>query len=134
MNKFDTKTEKIKKHLLSGKTITSWEAIHLYEATRLAAIKKYLEKRDNIVIDGEMVYDNGSRYKVYWLKADQTIKEDIKNYLLRGNRITKEVAEQVFGCDHLNVVIKELTQEGISIVETTRHPLCGKPFIEYYIK
>jgi hypothetical protein len=33
-----TKTEQIKKHLLTKKSITSWEAIQLYKATRLSAI------------------------------------------------------------------------------------------------
>jgi hypothetical protein len=33
-----TKSEQVKKHLLSKKSITSWEAISLYKATRLSAI------------------------------------------------------------------------------------------------
>ncbi len=32
------KTLKVLEHLLSGKSITSWEAIKLYKATRLSAI------------------------------------------------------------------------------------------------
>lgn len=33
-----SKLEKVLDHLLSGKSITSWEAIKLYRATRLSAI------------------------------------------------------------------------------------------------
>lgn len=33
-----TKTELVKKHLLKKKNITSWQAIELYGATRLAAM------------------------------------------------------------------------------------------------
>lgn len=33
-----TKTEQVKQHLLDKKSITSWEAINFYGATRLSAI------------------------------------------------------------------------------------------------
>lgn len=33
-----TKTEKVKNHLIEYKKITSWDAIQLYNATRLSAI------------------------------------------------------------------------------------------------
>lgn len=33
-----TKTEKVRNHLIENKSITSWEAIQLYKATRLSAI------------------------------------------------------------------------------------------------
>ena len=33
-----TKTDKVKNHLIENKSITSWEAIQLYRATRLSAI------------------------------------------------------------------------------------------------
>ena len=33
-----TKTERVKNHLIENKSITSWEAIQLYRATRLSAI------------------------------------------------------------------------------------------------
>jgi len=39
-----SKHQKIKEHLESGKTITSWEAIQLYNVTRLAAIIFNLKK------------------------------------------------------------------------------------------
>ena len=33
-----TKTDKVRNHLIENKTITSWDAIQLYKATRLSAI------------------------------------------------------------------------------------------------
>jgi len=39
-----SKQEKIKRHLLKHKSITSWEAIQSYSATRLAAIIFTLRK------------------------------------------------------------------------------------------
>jgi hypothetical protein len=39
-----TKIEQVKKHLLKKKSITSWEAIILYKATRLSAIIHSLRK------------------------------------------------------------------------------------------
>lgn len=38
MEKKISKAEQIKKHLLKKKSITSWDAITLYRATRLSAI------------------------------------------------------------------------------------------------
>lgn len=39
-----SKIEKVKRHLLQNKSITSWEAIQKYSATRLAAIIFLLRK------------------------------------------------------------------------------------------
>jgi hypothetical protein len=41
-----TKTDQIKKHLVSKKHITSWEAIELYKATRLSSIIHNLRNMD----------------------------------------------------------------------------------------
>jgi hypothetical protein len=40
-----TKSEAIKKHILKKKSITSWDAIMLYKATRLSAIIHCLRKK-----------------------------------------------------------------------------------------
>ena len=39
-----TKTQKVKDHLVKKKSITSWQAITLYKATRLSAIIFNLKK------------------------------------------------------------------------------------------
>lgn len=43
-NSFETKVNKVKAHLSSAGSITSWEAISLYRATRLSAIIFSLRK------------------------------------------------------------------------------------------
>lgn len=58
-----SKTTKILEHLKSHKTITSWEAINLYRATRLSAIIFNLKKRYNIQTVMQMdVTENGRLY------------------------------------------------------------------------
>lgn len=134
MSTFETKISKVKAHLKSGKSITSWEAILLYECTRLAAVKKELEKRHGMNIDSMMVYENGTKYAVYTLVSDEGLKNEIRDYLKRGNFITEEVAMQLFDCDHLKVVIRDLRNEGLDIIEESHKPLCGKRFTRYYCK
>ena len=64
-----TKHQKIKEHLESGKSITSWEAIELYNVTRLAAIIFNL-KKDGMKIEskdysGKNSYGEFVRYTKY---------------------------------------------------------------------
>ena len=134
MEKFETKTAKIKQHLLEGKSITSWEAIHLYQCTRLAAVKKYLEERDDIVIESKMIYEDGTKYARYYLTSDPQLKEEIKDFMLRGNKISEESAKELFDCDCLKVVINELREEGVNIVAEWYRPLCGNPYTRYHVK
>jgi hypothetical protein len=59
------------KHLLDGKSITSWEAIEKYGATRLSAIIFNL-KKNGIDVQDEWVeeydrYGNRTRFKRYFL-------------------------------------------------------------------
>lgn len=68
---FETKKGKVKAWLLSGKTITSWEAIHMWECTRLAAVIKDLEDRDGLEIDRVRIYEDGTNYTMYWLKKEE---------------------------------------------------------------
>ena len=134
MGKFETKTQLIKNHLLEGKSITSWEAIALYKCTRLAAVKKYLEQRDNIVIGSKMIYEDGTKYARYWLTVEEDLKETIKDFMLRGNKVTEKSAKEIFDCDNLAVVINQLREEGVNVVGEIVHPLCGKKFTRFYTK
>lgn len=131
---FETKISNVKRHLLEGKTLTSWEAIQLYRATRLSAIIFELKNRHGLNIGSEMIVEDGVHYSKYYLKADPILKGEIKDYLSRGNYLTKEVAEQVFDCKYLNVLIAELKEEGLNIIEENVRPLCGKKFTRYYVK
>lgn len=46
----ESKTQKVLRHLVTLKSITSWEAIKLYKATRLSAIIYNLRKRGYMII------------------------------------------------------------------------------------
>ena len=59
-----TKHQKIKEHLESGKSITSWEAIELYNVTRLAAIIFNL-KKDGHEIETQIIKKNKKRFAQY---------------------------------------------------------------------
>lgn len=60
-----TKTDKVKNHLLEKKTITSWEAIQLYRATRLSAIIYNLRNKYNMqiaTIEKTGIDEDGRKY------------------------------------------------------------------------
>jgi hypothetical protein len=61
-----TKKHKVLEHLHRFKSITSWQAITKYRATRLSAIIFRL-KEEGINIKTEMVYKKGDCYAVYKL-------------------------------------------------------------------
>jgi hypothetical protein len=62
-----TKIAKVAGHLVGRKSITSWKAIELYQATRLADIIFTL-KRQGWDISTTMRYEpNGTKYAVYRL-------------------------------------------------------------------
>lgn len=131
----ETKIGKVRAYLEDGNTITSWDAIKMFGYTRLAAGKKYLEDKYGLSIASKMVYeDDGVKYAKYWLTADPATKIAIKNYLLRGNRITEERAKEHFDCDCIKVVINELREEGLNISEERVRPLCGTSYTIWYKK
>lgn len=61
---FETKTQAVLKHLQENKSITSWEAINLFKATRLSAIIFRLRERGHSITT-EMIYENRSNYAIY---------------------------------------------------------------------
>lgn len=61
-----TKIEKVAHHLLTKKKITSWEAIHLYRATRLADIIFTL-RGEGWLIKTIMLQNDKTRYAEYIL-------------------------------------------------------------------
>jgi hypothetical protein len=131
----NTKIGKVRAFLEEGNTITSWDAIKMFNYTRLADGIHRLINDYGLAIESKMVYeDDGVKYAKYWLTSDPKIKAEIKDFLLRGNRLTEESAKEVFECDHLKVVINELREEGMNILCETVHPLCGKKFNRYYFK
>lgn len=64
----ESKTQKVLEHLKEKGSITSWEAIELFGATRLSAIIFNLRKSYNILSEdmvGEDRYGNPSTYTKY---------------------------------------------------------------------
>lgn len=68
-----SKTQRVIEHLLKRGSITSWDAIKLYGATRLSAIIFNLRDRgyeiDSVYLDGKDRFGNSSRYVNYVLKG-----------------------------------------------------------------
>lgn len=61
-----TKIDSVYLHLKKHKTITSWEAIRLYRATRLADIV-YKLKNQGFEIETVMIQGNKTRFAKYYL-------------------------------------------------------------------
>lgn len=70
---FETKIKSVLNHLQYHKTITSWEAITLYRATRLAAVIFILKERGHL-IETQMVYEDNTRYAVYHYAGQKKIQ------------------------------------------------------------
>ena len=73
MKKKTNKTQEVLKHLQKRGSITSWDAIMKYGATRLSAIIFNLRERgyliDSIYMDGKDKYGNTSHYVKYVYKG-----------------------------------------------------------------
>jgi len=67
-NSFETKIKKVSNHLIKEKKITSWEAITLYKATRLAAIIFDLKKL-GYIIETKMEQNGDSHFARYHFKG-----------------------------------------------------------------
>lgn len=61
----ESKVKKVLKHLLTHGSITSWEAIKLYKATRLSAIIFELKKNKRCKIESIKITDKKG---VNWVK------------------------------------------------------------------
>lgn len=61
------KTKAVLEWLESGKTITSWEAIQMFRATRLSGIIFNLKSYGYNIQSIEEKNDEGIRYSKYWL-------------------------------------------------------------------
>ena len=64
-----TQTQIVKDHLLSGKTISTWQAYKLYHITCLAQCIHRLI-RTGLPIASQMVVREDKRFKEYWIDAD----------------------------------------------------------------
>lgn len=69
--KFDSQRKKIANYLLSGKAITSWEAIQMFHCTRLSAVIYVLKNDYNMNIESERIFEEGTNYSRYWIKKEE---------------------------------------------------------------
>ena len=130
----DTKIGKVRAYLEDGNTLTSWRAIELFHCTRLSAVIYVLRNDYGMAIADKRIYEEDTNYSKYWLTADPATKNAIKDYLLRGNGITEEIAKEHFDCNCVKVIINELREEGLNIAEERVRPICGTSYIVWYIK
>jgi hypothetical protein len=65
MSKFENKTQSVKNHLILNGSITSWEAINMYKATRLSAIIYNLRDIGMNITSIPMKDDKGTRWAKY---------------------------------------------------------------------
>lgn len=132
--KIETQRAKVAKYLKEGNTITARDAYRLCGTMRLSAIIHHLRYDRDMPIADERIYEKNTNYSKYWLTVDPALKNEMKEYMMRGNYMTTEVAKQVFECDYLYVVLNELKEEGLKIVGKRRKPLCGKEFTIWTIE
>lgn len=130
----ETKIGKVRAFLEDGNSITSWQAIELFHCTRLSAVIYALRNDYGMAIADKRIYEEDTNYSKYWLTADPSTKNAIKDYLLNGKRITEEIAKEHFDCDCIKVIINELREEGLNIVSAKRMPLCGNSYTVWYTK
>lgn len=64
-----TQNDKVKEHMLAGRTINTWQAYKLYTITCLAQ-RIYDLKKAGIPVVSKMVARNGKRFSVYWIEAE----------------------------------------------------------------
>ena len=130
----DTKIGKVRAFLEDGNTITSWQCIEMFKYTRLADAIYRLINDYGLPIESKMFYeDDGVRYAKYWLTISDDSLREIKDYLLRGNKITESRSKDVFGIDNFAILLNCLREDGIELRSKMVRPLCGKPYIEYYL-
>ena len=73
-----TQIDIVRAHLMTGATITTWDAYRLYRITCLAQRIHELRK-SGLVIQSEMVTHNEKRFSVYWLDEQTLLESDLSN-------------------------------------------------------
>ena len=73
-----TQIEIVRAHLMTGATITTWDAYRLYQITCLAQ-RIYNLRDTGLLIQSEMVKHNDKRFSVYWLDEQTLLGSEISN-------------------------------------------------------
>jgi len=73
-----TQIEIVKAHLMTGATITTWDAYRIYQITSLA--QRIHELRGSgLLIQSEMVKHNNKWFAVYWLDEQTLLESELSN-------------------------------------------------------
>ena len=73
-----TQIEVIRAHLMTGATITTWDAYRLYQITCLAQ-RIYNLRDTGLLIQSEMVKHNNKWFAVYWLDEQTLLDSELSN-------------------------------------------------------
>lgn len=73
-----TQIEIVRAHLMTGATITTWDAYRFYQITCLAQRIHDLRSQ-GLVIQSEIVTHNDKRFSVYWLDEQTLLESELSN-------------------------------------------------------
>ena len=73
-----TQIETVRAHLMTGATITTWDAYRLYQITCLAQRIHDLRSA-GLVIQSEIVTHNDKRFSVYWLDEQTLLESELSD-------------------------------------------------------
>ena len=73
-----TQIEIVRAHLMTGATITTWDAYRLYQITCLAQRIHDL-RTAGLTIQSEIVTHNDKRFALYWLDEQTLLESELSN-------------------------------------------------------
>ncbi|MGO2213042.1 helix-turn-helix domain-containing protein [Psychrobacter alimentarius] len=73
-----TQIDIVRAHLMTGATITTWDAYRLYQITCLAQRIHDLRSA-GLIIQSEIVTHNDKRFSVYWLDEQTLLESELSN-------------------------------------------------------
>ena len=73
-----TQIDTVRAHLMTGATITTWDAYRLYQITCLAQRIHDL-RTAGLTIQSEIVTHNDKRFSVYWLDEQTLLESELSN-------------------------------------------------------
>ena len=73
-----TQIDTIRAHLMTGATISTWEAYRIYQITCLAQ-RIYDLRLTGLAIQSEMITHNDKRFALYWLDKQTLLESKLSN-------------------------------------------------------
>ena len=73
-----TQIDTIRAHLMTGATISTWDAYRLYQITCLAQ-RIYDLRLTGLAIQSEMITHNDKRFALYWLDKQTLLESELSN-------------------------------------------------------